>query len=484
MPTSTSRASLWRALTLLVALAAPIAWAWISPLEANDVVGGDEGYYGTMARNVLADPGQWLAPSLTPLGPPGDKPPLYPALLAASVRAFGATATALRWPTLALAALLIALTGALVRRLSGSAAAGLGGALLLASLPWFADASRVCAAEPMVAAFGMAALVVCAREPLSPWRAFAGGVLIGLAFLAKLWLASLFALALLARFATPRAWRLGAVAAAGFALAGDVQLAAAALAGPAMLVHVARVTFGFSLASRAGGEGFASYWLLPAHYYVVMLAKAFVLSSPLVLVGLAWTLRRVREPGPRMLAGAMAGLLLISAFRVKAGGYAYPLVPVFAAVAALGAHALAGRARALAVALVAVAVVGGAVRQVQRLPQRYHAPGYGAVARALEPALASAPPGARVLLAPEAPAFGYLTFRTAGYWGTPYSAWSPARRESLAADRTLRAFVVDTRRERYGGWPDEATLAWLEANTREITGDVPGLDGLRVFVRR
>ena len=43
-------------------------------LGVNDLVGGDEGYYGVMARNILEDPGYIINTSLSPLGPPGDKP--------------------------------------------------------------------------------------------------------------------------------------------------------------------------------------------------------------------------------------------------------------------------------------------------------------------------------------------------------------------------------------------------------------------------
>ena len=84
---------------VVVALAAAVAWGALSPSGANDLIGGDEGYYGTMARNVLAAPGQVVSPSLTPLGPPGDKPPLYPLLIAPFVRAWGATPVAVRAPS-------------------------------------------------------------------------------------------------------------------------------------------------------------------------------------------------------------------------------------------------------------------------------------------------------------------------------------------------------------------------------------------------
>src|SRR6185436_14249285 len=80
----------------LVACAAGVVWLVLSPPGRNDLAGGDEGYYGTMARNVLASRAQLVSPSLSPLGPPGDKPPLYPLLIAPFVRAWGPVPAAVR----------------------------------------------------------------------------------------------------------------------------------------------------------------------------------------------------------------------------------------------------------------------------------------------------------------------------------------------------------------------------------------------------
>ena len=65
------------------------------------------------------------------------------------------------------------------------------------------------------------------------------------------------------------------------------------------------------------------------------------------------------------------------------------------------------------------------------------------------------------------------------------AADSGARLAALAGASGPRVFVVDTSRTLYGGWPDAATLAWLEGHTREITAGIPGAHGrpLRVFVR-
>src|SRR5262252_1929489 len=102
MPRPASPAWISAAIAIVVAA----LWLHWSPLDANDLVGGDEGYYGTLARNLLSDRGQWISPSLTPLGPPGDKPPLYPALLAVSVARLGPGEPALRRPSILMAVLL------------------------------------------------------------------------------------------------------------------------------------------------------------------------------------------------------------------------------------------------------------------------------------------------------------------------------------------------------------------------------------------
>ena len=73
-------------------------------------------------------------------------------------------------------------------------------------------------------------------------------------------------------------------------------------------------------------------------------------------------------------------------------------------------------------------------------------------------------------------------------WDSPYDPWSRARFDSLMRGTTVRAFVLDTTKRFYGGWPDSTTLLWLEANAHEVTQEVhmPGgkpVEGLRVFVR-
>ena len=73
-------------------------------LGVNDLVGGDEGYYGVMARNILEDPEYIINTSLSPLGPPGDKPFLYPLVLAGSLSVGGIGEVPMRLVTLVIAA--------------------------------------------------------------------------------------------------------------------------------------------------------------------------------------------------------------------------------------------------------------------------------------------------------------------------------------------------------------------------------------------
>jgi len=523
----------------LTAAIVVLAWTALSPPWANDLVGGDEGYFGVMARNLLAARSQWAVPSLTPLGAAGDKPPLAPALIAIAIRALGPTAGAVRSLSV-LAAFGTLLAGALLaRRLAGERAAWVT-LLLLGTLPWLADASRVAAAELPLTALGLLALLALGVPAPGARHGLAGGALFGLAFLCKLWLAGLLALPALL-FLAPSRGRAAAFAGLGFCVVVGAHLALVQWLAPGDFAHWWNVLWSFSLASRAGGEGFAAYWFHGPGWYAAGLAQAFVLSMPLVAIGVGQALRDAARPFPRMLLGALASLALISLFRVKSGGYLYPLVPMFGVLAAYGFESLLeGRSIAPAVPLaaavltappvamrlggiapspwvwgaawgmfalwslaaglrsryvrriawlvLALAVAGGAARIAVRLPQRYHDTGYRDVAAALAPGLADVPPQRVSLLAPEAPAFAFHLFRTARYWDTPYDPWTPDRAASLAADTSLRAFVVDPSQRFYGGGPDSTTLAWLVANTREITADIERRRGtplpLRVFVRR
>lgn len=65
-----------RVYALIVVIFALVVGSIISRnLGLNDLIGGNEGYYGVMARNILEDPSYIINTSLSPLGEPGDKFP-------------------------------------------------------------------------------------------------------------------------------------------------------------------------------------------------------------------------------------------------------------------------------------------------------------------------------------------------------------------------------------------------------------------------
>ncbi len=483
----------WISAAIVLGVLATIAcWLVWSPLGANDLVGGDEGYYGTMARNIVASPRQLVSPSLSPLGPPGDKPPLYPALLALSVRAFGPTESALRWLSILAAACIALCVAGLVRRATGPWAAAAAAAFLVC-LPYFASGSRVVAAELPLTALGSAGLLCASGGVSSKWRGFVAGALLGAAFLCKLWLVALIGLPVLSLFWPLRRERAAALAVliVTAAAVASLQLVAVTLFDPQSLGHWWAIYLNRSLAERAGGAGYAAYWLKPPAYYAALLAHAFILLLPLIAVGVGAALHRFREPVPRALLLWAAGTIVLSLFAVKSYNYAYVVVPAWAGLAALGAHTLAGWSprwsAGVAIALAVAASALGLARVAQRLPFRYHVPGYRAMAETVAPLLADVPPARACFVGAEAPALSFYLFRTGSYWGTPYTPWTDARRREVQADTALKVFVVDPQQELYGGWPDSMTVAWLESSATEVTAAIAERAGrpltLRVFVR-
>lgn len=483
-----------------------LAWGALSPPWANDLVGGDEGYYGVMARNMAADRAQWPAPSLSPLGDPGDKPPLYPAMIALSLRAFGNTPLGVRAVSLLASVVILWACASLARRASTDAG-GWATLAILATLPWFADAARVACAELPLAAFGLLALLVLSGGTPSLPRGLAAGALFGLGFLCKLWLVVLPGIPALIYLLPARRHVLLTGVMIGFMTVAIAHLGLFAWLHPDHLQLWANVAWTFSLSSRAVGQGFAGYWLHGPTYYAEIVFKALALTMPLLMVGTLHAAVGNTRTLARSLVGAFAGLALMSLFRVKSGIYMVPLVPLLATLAGVGFSELyggfkswplplpTGAARGFGFLVVGIAVLVGGARTAQRLPMRYHDTGYAAISGALAPYLQIAPsgrgvpdsgPGRAVLVAPEAPSFAFHLFRPVEYWDTPYHPWTAERFAALANDSGPRAFVVDPTQRFYGGWPDSATVRWLEGHTREITSEVPTRDRrpleLRVFV--
>jgi hypothetical protein len=309
---------------------------------------------------------------------------------------------------------------------------------------------------------------------------------------------------------------------------------------PALAGHWLHIYFGRSLAERVGGAGYAGGWVKHPAYYGAILVHAFALVLPLSVAGVEVALRRFREPVPRAVLVWAACVLLLSAFSVKSGVYAYVVVPAWISLAALGAGALARGVRPslvtlaaglaasapwlvpdvagprlggaiwgavwaaclaawfvssrrpawgprVAVALVAAVTLGGFVREAQRLPIRYHVPGYRVLAATVDSLVAGVPPGRACFVSPEAPALSFYLFRSGDYWSTPSVPPSTERSAAMKRDTSLRVFVVDSSRQLYGGSMEPAMIAWLEDSTVEITAPFRARLGhdtpLRVFRR-
>jgi 4-amino-4-deoxy-L-arabinose transferase-like glycosyltransferase len=332
-----------------------------SALGANDLIAGDEGYYGVMARNILHDARQIVNPSLSPLGPPGDKPFLYPLLLAGALAIGGVDEVPPRLVNLLLAVgVAVALIG--LGRVTGSPQAGWAAAALYLCSPVLAYNGRTLRAETAVACFGTLGAwallrpVASAASPRTAGSGFAravwwkgaalAGCLFGLGFLSKLWLVGIpIAGALAAALAAGVPRRRLLVAGIAFAVVGTIQLLLCAVATPEHLKHWLSIYFGFSLASRVSGDAFASYWIQPWSYYLVLLARSAALWLPPAVLGGVILARRAREErAARVPAALVLGWLLplipLSISRVKSGNYVFPLMPVLLLSAGAGVEAL------------------------------------------------------------------------------------------------------------------------------------------------
>ncbi len=340
---------------VVVALALRL-WALGTP----DLVGGDEGYYGTYARNILTGGfPQLLNLGREPLSAPDNKPFLFPLLLAGPVALAGPSEWALRSVPALFGLAAAWLVAAIVRRRRGEEEARWAAAAALV-LPPLVYASRVVMGEGVLAAFGLAGIYAALRavEERSNRWALLAGALWGCGFLVKLWLVALFVIpvfaALLAdpsRRTDRGAWGRLVLTGVPFAAVGGLHLGLVAAFSPDTAKFWFEQYFIFSLFGRAGGSDFASYWHQPWSYYLRVTVQTCFPALPLVF--LALTGASAPDPGKkagslpqRALWGSMAlELLLISFMAVKLRQYSFPLMPAIAALAGIGAVPLwTGRA--------------------------------------------------------------------------------------------------------------------------------------------
>lgn len=329
-------------------------------LGVNDLVGGDEGYYGVMARNILEDPGYIVNTSLSPLGPPGDKPFLYPLVLAGALSIGGIGEIPMRMITM-----LIAATSGIFLLLIGSQLgdrrAGLFAGLMYLFTPLLANTGRVVGAEPLLVSLSLAGvwLILVAVRGSRPWLGFFAGALFGLAFLTKLWLVAIpiagaagGMLYLRGSRGRGPAGRIAGSALSGFILLGSFQLLLCLIFSPDTFRHWLGIYAGFSLTDRVAGGAFADYWHRPWNFYLLTIGRSFGQWLVLVPLGITTVLRRRGESGAAaVLISWLVPLLFMSLVPVKSGNYILPLMPALYLVAGFGSSAMTGAVRGEAMSL-------------------------------------------------------------------------------------------------------------------------------------
>lgn len=336
----------------LVALICLVLFVLTRNLEANDLIGGDEGYYAVMARNACQGFRAALNPSLTPLGDPGDKPPLVPLFLSLGLLLGGIREGSLRLPILltavAIAPLLILVTRAVRANTSGKWAA----AIWLCT-PAIAYAGRIVQAEPVLVALGLAGMwgMLRAIQRDSSGVAIVGGALLGLAYLSKLWLVAPLIAAIAGaaclEIARPHHERVSflrvlLVGAAAFLIVASAQILLCFLVTPETVPHWIRIYFEFSMQGRGSGQGYADYWIKPWHYYLRILGQSMTLWLPLVVLGIFSWIQEARSGSRRawtclsLVGGWLVVLIPFSAMAVKSGNYTLPFLPALCLCAGQG----------------------------------------------------------------------------------------------------------------------------------------------------
>ncbi|MCU0654383.1 MAG: hypothetical protein MUF64_03555 [Polyangiaceae bacterium] len=365
-----------RILLLLTALAA-LALGW-RLLPGRATWSADEGDLVRLACAMATDARAWLRPDYHPapgaflrLGDGLVAPPLASALIALPALLGWASPGA--WPLIPASLLLVSIA-ALARALrpASSPWLALAAATLVAPLaPRFAIDLLTLEAEIPLAAFSCLALALVLRPRDALACPAAAGALVGLAFLAKLWLAGPVVLAVAGALlaSRPRPRLLLAFALAALAT-GAAHLLLVALLDPTSLERWLREVYLAPFLASGGiastkWQGVSSHpeWSHGFWYYPPAIARELGLALPLALLG---AYRSVRGPEARPLHGALLGMTLgvavLSVPAIKEPLYVLPAIALGAALAARGLVDLAtspglrGRRVAVLAAAVALAV--------------------------------------------------------------------------------------------------------------------------------
>jgi 4-amino-4-deoxy-L-arabinose transferase-like glycosyltransferase len=342
-----------RLAALAVAFAALAYMAGTSTL-GREITTDDEGVNITMARNIAQSTALLVRPSVYPGGrrdwvtedlPALGNTPFFPALLA-PLAAHGNLVLMGLLPLLAWCATVLFSALAAWQQ---SPRAGLYTGVLLGTSPAFLAQSSSLEFEPILTAFCAAGLYwfVKGTRARAPATCFAGGALLGLGFLTKMWLIVPYASAacafvlvqatlLRAREELPLLLRRSVAAAAcGFAISASAHLAFVALISPGDLPHWLRsVYLGIFSGHGVTGDKLSAlgrYAQKPFWYYPARLYRDHFYLLPIALFGLPALLRRGHAHALGALAmafGACIGVIVLSVPAVKEPLYVLSVAPL------------------------------------------------------------------------------------------------------------------------------------------------------------
>ena len=346
------RAALWTALGLGI-----VMWAVVGPLTKVPLW-GDEGQHLNGAKHVLESSDRWFRPVFDP----GDSqhwttaeienchfPPILISLYALSLSTLGNGSLAFGTPLVL--AHLISAVGLffLCRRLFGAPTAALAVILWIWAPAGLRRGSQIMA-EPLLVCFGVVALALVTESMhrRSRWLALAAGACLGLAFLAKLWLAGpfvLMALAMVAGGERGERLRLVPPLVVGGLITGGLHLVVVAASAPDLLGTWGMIYFDLILSRihpasqpRVVTRPLWEYFpLLYRDHWPLMLPLAACAWALIFRRGEAWTGRAVRN----MFLAALGSLVILSIYQSKTPLYVYYLAPVLVLAAARGVTILA-----------------------------------------------------------------------------------------------------------------------------------------------
>lgn len=303
---------------------------------------GDEGFYGTMALNMVQDRSYLIRPSSTPVGSFEETQPLiaHPQvnsiLMAGAYNLFGHRLAAFDVvPLISFIFTLVFLY--LVVALWDRDAAAI--TILLASVsPSILHNFRFLEAEPIMAFFGMASIYCAALASMRGRVAYAGvaGLLLGLAFITKVWLAMPYAIAggCAILFLNKRGLILRSLVVflVCFVLFGCLHLAATAIWAPQDLAFWVKQVYlgpftGIGIQAgklTASNANLPANWIHPYWYYFGIAYRDHFFLFPLIALGCL----AIRPQDRSMLYWLMPGLasvLLLSFFAIKEPLYALPI---------------------------------------------------------------------------------------------------------------------------------------------------------------